>query len=224
MRKNIKLVSLLMNVIAIVITSAILIGATFAWFTDSATSSGNKIKAGSLKVDLEILDEEKGWLSLKDETNPVFDYENWEPGYTVVKTFKVKNEGTLALKWKAKFFSENKLSALANVIDVYVLPSSVEPTAPTDRNLDEYFYAGTVADFVNKLEETTNGVLMAKEVAYLSIGLKMRNEVGNEYQGIDLGGAFDIVIVATQLSSESDGFGSDYDSSATYPTVASNAQ
>ena len=39
------------------------IGTTFAWFTDSATSAGNKIVTGTLKVDLELLD--KTFHSLK---------------------------------------------------------------------------------------------------------------------------------------------------------------
>ncbi len=212
MKKNVKRTALILNVIAIIVTSAILIGSTFAWFTDSATSSGNKIQAGTLKVDLELLSQDGQWASLKDDNDPIFDYDRWEPGYTDVKILKVENEGTLALQWKAKFVSESELSALANVIDVYVKPSATELAYPEDRNLDGYSCVGTVADFVNSIETTTTGTLMAGEVAYLGIALKMRTSAGNEYQGLDLGGAFDIMIVASQLSSESDGFNSGYDS------------
>jgi predicted ribosomally synthesized peptide with SipW-like signal peptide len=216
MGKNIKLTSLVMNVIAIVIASVLLIGATFAWFTDVATSSGNKIKAGTLKVDLELLDAEQDtWVSLKGNNAPIFDYENWEPGYTDVKVLKVENEGTLALKWKAKFVSNAQLSELANVIDVYVLASEDAPLAyPADRSLAGYTCVGTVAEFVNTIEATTFGTLIAGDDAYLAIALKMRESVDDEYQGVDLGGTFDIQIVATQLSSESDSFGDDYDVNA----------
>ena len=118
MKKNIKLTSLIMNVIAIVVTSAILIGSTFAWFTDSVTSSGNKIQAGTLKVDLELLDKDGTWNSIKKDSNPIFDYDMWEPGYTDVKILKVENEGSLALQWKAKFILGKNLSELANAIEV----------------------------------------------------------------------------------------------------------
>ena len=215
MKRNIKFASLMMSTIAIIVLVAMLIGSTFAWFTDSATSSGNKIKAGTLKVDLEILDE-NGWSSLKENKDPIFNYEYWEPGYTDVKILKVENEGTLALQWKAKFVSSTELGELANVIDVYVLPSeTTELTYPTDRTLPGYIYVGTVAQFVNTLEATTYGTLLGGKSAYLGIALKMRESVGNEYQGLALG-TFDIQIVATQLSSESDGLGNDYDADAPY--------
>ncbi len=216
MTKNIKLVSLIMNVIAIVIASVLLIGATFAWFNDSVTSSGNKIKAGTLKVDLELLDPELDtWSSLKESKAPIFNYDKWEPGYTDVKVLKVENEGSLALKWYAKFVSTEELSDLANVIDVYVLASEdAELEYPAGRSLEGYTRVGTVAEFINTIESTTKGTLLANDCAYLAIALKMREGVNNDYQDLDLSGSFDIQIVASQLSSESDGFGDDYDANA----------
>ena len=215
-KKNIKLMSLMMSIVAIILTSIMLIGSTFAWFTDTAVSSGNKIQSGTLKVDLQVL-EDDSWTSLKNDTKAVYDDETlWEPGYTDVKVFKVVNEGSLALKWKAKFVAAEELSILANVIDVYVCPSADEIGYPTDRNLEGYTLVGTLAEFVNTIESTTVGTLLAGEEAYLGLALVMREEAGNEYQDLTIGGTFDIQIVATQLSSESDGFGSDYDNGALY--------
>ena len=109
------------SILSLVLCIAMLIGSTFAWFTDNVTSANNKIQSGSLKVDLELLDKDSNtWISLKENKDPILSYENWEPGYTDVKILKVENEGTLALKWVAKFVSTFKLSDLANVIDVYV--------------------------------------------------------------------------------------------------------
>lgn len=225
MKKNIKITALVLNIVAIIITAAILIGSTFAWFNDKVVSSGNKIESGTLKVDLELLDKTSGtWSSLKTDSTPLFNYDKWEPGYTDVKILKIENEGTLKLQWKAKFVSEKPLSELADVIDVYVLPSEAALDYPSDRNLDGYTYVGTVADFVNSIETTTKGVLEAGEVKYLGIALKMDTSVGNEYQGLDLGGAFDIMIVATQVSDESDLYGDDYDADATLDAMpVSNA-
>ena len=163
--KNIKSSSLIFNVLAIVIVSAILIGSTFAWFTDTAISSENKIQAGTLKIDLELLDQENGWVSIKTNSDPIFNYDKWEPGYTDIKILKIENEGSLALQWKAKFVSQNPLSKLAEVIDVYVLPSETELSYPTDRSLEGYTCVGTVKDFVNSIETTTKGTLLAGEVS-----------------------------------------------------------
>ncbi len=205
--------SLIASAVALCLCVLSLIGTTFAWFTDSVTSSGNKIVSGTLKVDLEVLDKEDGWKSVKESNAPIFDYVDWEPGYTDVKILKVENEGSLALKWKAKFVSEDELTALADVIDVYVLPSATELTYPTDRDLESIGYekVGTVRDFVNTIETTTTGKLQKDEVAYLGLALQMRTSAGNEYQDMDLGGVFDIQIVAAQLESEADSFGPNYD-------------
>ena len=217
--------ALIASTLSLVLCFSMLIGTTFAWFTDTAISSGNKIVSGTLKVDLELLDKESGtWASVKENSDPIFTHENWEPGYIDAKVLKVDNEGNLDLKWKAKVVSERPLTALADVIDVYVYAWGVLEDAsavayPADRNLDGYTRVGTLAEFVNSVEETTYGSLKAGESAYLGIALKMQESAGNEYQKMDIGGKFDIQIVAGQLASEKDSFGSDYDSDAIYPVV-----
>lgn len=219
--KNLKtrLISSLL-ILAMLVSS--LIGTTFAWFTDSVSSSNNKIISGSLSVDLELLDKKTGeWSSIKESHTPIFNYDNWEPGYVDAKIMRVENEGSLALKWKAMFVSEKALSELADVIDVYVRAYGVLPDAtgvayPADRSLDGYEKVGTVAQFVNTIEQTTYGNLEAGQSAYLGIALKMQETAGNEYQKKEIG-AFDIQIVATQLASEEDSFGKDYDDDAKWP-------
>lgn len=209
--------TLLLSAVTLLICISMLIGSTFAWFTDQVTSFGNKIQSGSLKVDLELLDKATGeWNSLKTSQAPIFNYDKWEPGYIDTKILKIENEGNLALKWVAKFYSEKQLSILADVIDVYVLPSNTELAYPTDRSLAGYTHVGTLSDFINSIEETTNGSLEAKQSAYLGIALKMREEAGNEYQNLSLGGAFDIRIFATQHTSESDSFNNQYDKNSLF--------
>ena len=53
-KKNFKS-SFLTAVVSMLLCLSMLIGTTFAWFTDSITSTGNKIVAGNLAVDLELL-------------------------------------------------------------------------------------------------------------------------------------------------------------------------
>ncbi len=45
--------ALAMSVLSMVLCVAMLVGMTFAWFTDTASTAVNKIQAGNLKVGLE---------------------------------------------------------------------------------------------------------------------------------------------------------------------------
>ena len=212
--------ALLFSALSLLMCVAMLIGNTYAWFTDSVTSGSNKIVAGTLKLDLEVL-ENGTWSSIKESRAPIFNYEKWEPGYTDVKILKVENEGNLALKWYAKFVCGKKLSILADVIDVYVCPSeTTELTYPADRDLTGYTHVGTLKQFVDTIETTTYGHLATGKSAYLGIALKMQESAGNEYQGLDLGAAFDIQILATQDTVESDSFNNQYDANAEYEKSA----
>ena len=44
--------SLIFSALSLLLCCALLIGTTFAWFTDSVTNTGNKIQAGTLDVAL----------------------------------------------------------------------------------------------------------------------------------------------------------------------------
>ena len=210
--------SALLSVMALFLCLTMLLGTTWAWFTDSVTSSGNKIQAGNLKLDLEMLNKETGaYESIKTSKDPIFNYNLWEPGYTDVKFLKVENEGSLSLKWKAMFVSDEAVSKLAEVIDVYVLPSVTELGYDNlTRDFDGWRRVGTLDQFINTLSETTYGNLLPYSCAYLGIALHMQESAGNDYQKIGLE-AFDIQIVATQMSNEEDSFGKDYDNDAEWP-------
>lgn len=212
-KKNTTRRSLLVSALMLLVCTTMFVGSTFAWFTDSVTSSNNKIQSGTLKLDLELL-EEDGWVSIKESNQAIFDYENWEPGYTDVKVLRITNKGTLALKWLAKFTSETKLSDLANVIDVYV-KTGVEEQPKGRSDIADWTKVGTVSEFVNTIEETTNGSLLPEKSEYLGIALKMQESAGNEYQNLNLGGAFDIQILATQFTYEEDSFDDQYDKDLT---------
>ncbi|UKI20576.1 MAG: SipW-dependent-type signal peptide-containing protein [Oscillospiraceae bacterium] len=45
--------ALIFSTLAILMCAAMLIGTTFAWFTDTASTAVNKIQAGNLNVELE---------------------------------------------------------------------------------------------------------------------------------------------------------------------------
>ena len=211
--------ALLASLLSLVVCIAMLVGTTFAWFTDSVTSANNKIVAGNLKLDLSVLETDNTtWTSVKESKAPIFNYTNWEPGYTEVKILKVSNLGSLALKWKATFKSAAPLGDLANVIDVYVKPGVTAYSA--DRAvLDGWNKVGTLNEFANTLSATTYGQLTAMGTATaeatLGLAFKMQETAGNTYQNAELG-MFDITILATQLNYESDSFDTSYDINAKY--------
>lgn len=211
--------ALMMSALSLVLCISMFVSTTFAWFTDSVSSANNKIVAGSLQVNLELLEKDGSWTSIKESGKAIFDYDKWEPGYTDVKILRVVNDGTLALKWIAKFVAANQLSDLANVIDVYV---NHDVTAyPANRSdLSGWEKIGTVSEFANKIGQTAKGSLKAGEVAYLGIAFKMQETAGNEYQGMRLG-KFDIQIFATQYTHEEDSFDNTYDAEA-YPSLTQN--
>ena len=128
---------------------------------------------------------------------------------------KVKNNGTLALKWKTQIVTDAELNKLADVIDVYT-KVGVETLPGNRKEVATWTKEATLADFIKNAEGKTVGNLAAGAEATLGIALKMREEADNQYQGLSLG-AFDIKIVATQDTVESDSFGTDYDENATYP-------
>ena len=91
--------ALVSSALAIIMCVAMLIGATFAWFTDTASTAVNKIQAGNLDVELEYSKDFTEWKKVNDTTKVFEDSTRWEPGRTEVVYLRVKNAGTLALKY-----------------------------------------------------------------------------------------------------------------------------
>ena len=52
MKTKSKKTALLMSFTSLLICFAMLVGSTFAWFTDTASTGVNQIKSGTLKVDI----------------------------------------------------------------------------------------------------------------------------------------------------------------------------
>ena len=103
--------ALVSSALALLMCAAMLIGATFAWFTDTASTGVNKIQAGNLDIKVEYAKEKMNddgtlageltdWTPIDNATN-VFDPNAlWEPGRTEYVVFRITNNGNLALKYK----------------------------------------------------------------------------------------------------------------------------
>ena len=199
--------ALLSSAFALVVSVAMLIGTTFAWFTDTASTGVNKIVSGNLKVDIIGENSDSHIEKLNFTKAATTDAEAgaeilWEPGCRyLTEGFRIANKGNLALKWKAQV---NKGTTAANegnfdlldVIDFYLVTKAADGTE-TATALDE---------FTGNLKKTeTSGVYYIKGV--------MQTTAGNDYQGLTLDG-ITVTVIATQDTVENDSFGDQYDKDA----------
>ena len=211
--------ALISSVIALLLCFTMLLGTTFAWFTDSVTSAGNIIQSGTLDVEMHWAEGTKDpsaadttWTDAS--TGAIFNNDKWEPGYVEVRHIKIANEGTLALKYQIKIVANGEVSDLADVIDVYYVDPAqqiADRTALTDDNK-----LGTLTDVLANLANTANGELPAGENDTITLALKMQESAGNEYQNKSIGSDFSVILMATQLTAESDSFDDQYDKDAKY--------
>jgi len=203
--------ALLLSFTSLLICFAMLVGSTFAWFTDTATTGVNKIVSGNLKVDIIGETGEDHLDALKftkaDATTDTGAEAQilWEPGCRyLTQGFRIANKGNLALKWKAQV---NKGTTATNdggydlldVIDFYLVKNDIN---------DE----GTPLD-----EFTGNLTAGAKTSDVYYIKGVMDKDAGNNYQNLTLDG-ITITVYATQDTVEYDSFDDQYDKDATYLT------
>ena len=209
--------ALVMSVISLVLCCAMLVGTTFAWFTDEVTSAGNIIKSGTLEVTMDWADGKEAPASATwtdASTGAIFNYELWEPGYTVVRHIKISNVGTLALKYQLKILANGAVSDLSDVIDVYYADPAVQVDERTD--LTAAMKLGTLTEALAGMSQTASGSLAAGDTVTLTLALKMQESAGNDYQDKSIGSDFSVQLLATQDTVEADSFGTDYDGSSIY--------
>ena len=191
--------ALLGSVMAMVLCLAMLVGATFAWFTDTASTNVNKIQAGNLDVVLEMQNADGKWVSAEGKTLDFVKAADakgeailWEPGCTYeLPALRIRNNGNLALKYKVAITGINGSAKLNTVID------------------------WTIGDVAMGAEQH----LAAGESNAFTIKGHMKESAGNEYMNESIDGIA-ITVVATQDTVESDSFDKDYDADAEYPVVA----
>ena len=197
--------ALLGSVMAMVLCLAMLVGATFAWFTDTASTGVNKIQAGNLDVQLQYAtawDENGNATSWADAQGRQLEFKKaagaeneavlWEPGCTyALPELRVVNKGNLALKYKVAITGINGSAKLNDVIDWTINDA--------DLSADHSLAAGATSEA-------------------LTIKGHMQESAGNDYMNESIDG-ITITVYATQDTVESDSFNNTYDENATYPVV-----
>ena len=212
--------ALITSALGILMCVAMLIGTTFAWFTDTASTGVNKIVSGNLKVDIigAKSDSHIEKLNFTKAAGAESEALLWEPGCRyLTEGFRVANKGNLALKWRAEINKDNIVDgkaaptakdgkSLLDVIDFYVVTKAADGTET----------AVAIENFTGKLAAN-----VGKSETYYIKGV-MQTTAGNDYQDLTLDG-ITITVYATQDTVENDSFNDQYDKDAGYP-VASAAE
>ena len=193
--------ALISGALSLLMCVAMLIGTTFAWFTDTASTAVNKIQAGNLKVDLEMQKPDgTNWesaegktLTFKTTDNRAADQILWEPGCTYeLPQLRVVNKGNLALKYKIQITGIQGDAKLNEVIDWTINGAAINLT-------EKHLLAGQTG-------------------AAFTIKGHMQESAGNEYMNEKIENIA-ITVYATQDAVENDSYGNEYDKNAQYSDV-----
>ncbi|MBQ8882431.1 MAG: hypothetical protein IJY70_03465, partial [Clostridia bacterium] len=202
--------ALIGSVMSLLVCIAMFVGTTFAWFTDSAKSTGNKITAGTLDLELSLYNPAASQFeNISNSTTPIFSVENWAPGSEELQsaTIMIENTGSLDFEVSLDFVSTGD-SKLAEVIEVYkswtnptvALGAAPATKAELDEALDNHEYAGPVTLEYALTATQYRGIVESGEKIYLGVAMYLPGIVGNEYQGLDA--EFDFVVRAKQIKGE----------------------
>ena len=222
--------ALLLSFTSLLICFAMLVGSTFAWFTDTATTGVNQIQTGNLDVELEYSTNFVDWAKV-DNTTKVFD-ENalWEPGRTEVVYLRVKNAGNLALKYTLGLGNVNgkagkNVAGKTYFLRDYVKMGAVEATGAYADREEAIKAVSAVADTIGAIGEkgVVGETLKTGEEKIYAMVVYMPTTVGNEanpkYDKDNYWASrvtFGVAVNATQATVESDSFNNTYDAGAEY--------
>ena len=217
------------SVVAIMICFSLLLGTTFAWFTDAVNSVENKIVAGNLDIELEYSKnmEENSWVTVEGSDALIDKDTLWEPGHTEVVYLKITNKGSLALKYNFNMRAKDVVKGeTADGKDIYLsqhLKYDVIEVSNAFANRDAARAAvegsaKVLADY------STEGNMKAGDpsktvalVVYMpeEVGNEANHKTGTEAPQINLA----VTLNATQFTYEEDSFGNQYDKDAEYPVA-----
>ena len=234
-RKNTARNALFTSIISLLLCVSMLVGTTFAWFTDEVKSGNNVIASGNLDIDLDYaIFNENGevseWKTVQNSTELFDKTALWEPGHTEVTYLRMSNKGSLDLKYQ---------------LGINVTETTGTNVYNKEFKLSDYIYMGVVQDSEPKYATRDAAIAAAKNGTnalisagyskpgsmeagssdiYMAVVVYMPESVdnnanhltGTDAPVITLG----INLFATQIESENDSFGPDYDGGAPWITAA----
>ena len=218
--------ALLTSVMALVMCVVMLVGTTFAWFTDTASTGVNKIVAGNLKVDIvDATDTSKSLTAQGEKLNFISAGEGdevkkgeailWEPNCTyLTEGFQIKNGGNLALKWKVEI---NKDRVTNSVVGSETTPSKSLLEVIDFSIVDAGGNTVDIDNFTGHIRPADGSDANTGLSGVYKIKAHMDANAGNDYQNLTLDG-ITITVYATQDTVENDSFNNLYDKDAQYLT------
>lgn len=234
--------SLFASMISLLMCFAMLLGTTFAWFTDNASTARNTIKSGNLDIEVEYTLDGENWDDL-DGASDLFQKGLWEPGHTEVAALKITNKGSLALKYAANMniasetVGKTKDGSDIVLSDILTVSTLVQQAVDADGNANVVgditvglAFSGENSVAYENVSTFKSGNVLRNDVElmpgaahYMIIKVDMPETVGNEanHNGTDIPEIdFGINVLATQFTYENDSFGNQYDANAEYPMTA----
>ncbi len=227
--------ALFTSIISLLLCVSMLVGTTFAWFTDAAETGVNQIVAGNLDIDLfygTVENDVISYTEVVDEETLLFNKDAlWEPGYTEVAYLKVENVGTLALKALltvnfAKQVVGTSVKGNELKLSDYLMYDLIDIEEGDFYATRDAARAAAEKNAVPIATEQNELFLKAGDSAkYYALVVYMPDTVGNEanYRGetipsIELG----VTLIATQDTVEIDSWDELYDEKSEYPSSIQN--
>ena len=235
--RNVK-TTLISSIMAITICFTMLVGSTFAWFTDSSSSGINTIQSGNLDVELIYTNGYSGTPQAVDAQTKIFTDVNgdsilWEPGAFACGRFEVANSGMLALKYELQIIHANATKTpsgktLADVLSIYAIArnkATGTDDVMEDPALENQQIDSAIADYdpanMPKLKDgfCVEGFLLPGESITYEIGICWNpSENDNEFnveKGLSID--FAVALLAAQMTYENDIDGFTYDVNSKFP-------
>ena len=223
--------ALLLSALSLLMCVSLLIGSTFAWFTDSVTSGSNVIQSGNLDLEVQYTLDGENWDDLAGAKD-LFKKGLWEPGHTEVVVLKIKNNGSLALKYIANMNIFNEVVGknkdggdiiLSDILTVSTLTQAANDVGDIALWLayqgeNSVAYENTTS-FKDGNILRSNQELFPGDAHYLFIKVDMDETVDNKanHDSLNIPSIeFGIDVLATQYTYENDSFGNNYDKDADY--------
>jgi len=232
---------LVLSALAVCVCFAMLLGTTFAWFTDTAEVKVNSIQTGNFEID--IVDPENNNASLQDQVLSFVVANNgtysetgtyWEPGATfVTQPFKIANKGNYDLKYSINVFAN--APANADGVSLFTEVATGVPavsfrlcTVNGSNYVDVTGENGVkMISAIGESNATAEINLLANRSTNDPVGnpslseeyvivVHMAETANNDYQNLKID-SIALSVVASQLTSEYDSNGNQYDANAEIP-------
>lgn len=188
--------SIILCALSLALCVALLVGSTFAWFSDSITNSGNTITAGNLTAQwsYRTLNDDTAAYEPVSEELALFSADTvWQPGEPHGYDFKVENVGSVDFEWEltidlADTAGESQ-NNLTDVLVVYVNGVKSEVG----------FTDGAVV--INGTLAATDGETTAgtdESSCEFSLAFAISESAGNDYQNSSV--SFSLTLSAKQVN------------------------